>query len=125
MINMPVKLITGQIATDQARIVSVKGIYDIFSQMQKTNNEQEAKNQSNQFLYTFWFMGTISIALGFTNLLPIPALDGGRILFLLPELIFKKKVNQVIEARIHSISFALLISLMAVLVICDFINPVA
>ena len=40
-------------------------------------------------LNTLGILATISIALGFTNLLPIPALDGGRILFVLPEILFR------------------------------------
>jgi len=66
----------------------------------------------------------ISIALGYTNLLPIPALDGGRILFVLPELFFKKKVPPAIEGRIHMVFYALLLTLMVVLIINDIVNPV-
>jgi regulator of sigma E protease len=53
----------------------------------------------------------ITINLGIVNLLPIPALDGGRIVFLTVEAIRRKPLNQNVEALIHFIGFALLILL--------------
>jgi len=58
------------------------------------------------------FIGLLSVNLGILNLLPIPALDGGRILFLGYEGIFKKKPNQKLENWLHTIVFFLLIALM-------------
>lgn len=57
-------------------------------------------------------MGFISVNLGFFNLLPIPALDGGRLAFLLIELIRGKPMDPNKEGMIHLIGFALLISFM-------------
>ena len=54
----------------------------------------------------------ITVNLGIFNLLPIPALDGGRILFIFFEMIFKKPVPQKWEGVIHGIGFALLIGFM-------------
>jgi len=54
----------------------------------------------------------ISINLGIMNLLPIPALDGGRILFLLIELIFRKPVNRNVEGYIHFAGIVLLMAFM-------------
>ena len=53
----------------------------------------------------------ISINLGVFNLLPLPALDGGRILFTLIELIFRKPVSRKVESVIHTVGFILLIGL--------------
>jgi len=75
-------------------------------------------------LTTLSFVAIISIALGFTNLLPIPALDGGRILFLLPELFFKKKIKPELEGKIHMAGYVLLMVLMVVLIINDILNPI-
>jgi regulator of sigma E protease len=124
LIMLPVRLISGQIAPSDARMVSVKGIYDIFSEVQTIDQQESAVNPSLKGLNTISFLAIISIALGFTNLLPIPALDGGRILFLLPELLFKKKVKPELEGRIHMIGYVILMILMVVLVINDIINPV-
>lgn len=65
------------------------------------------------------FMSILSINLAVFNLLPIPALDGGRILFLLIEAVRKKPVNQKTEAVIHNIGFLLLITLIIAVTIKD------
>ena len=59
-------------------------------------------------------MALITINLGLFNLLPIPALDGGRLVFILFEMIFRKKVPQKYEAAVHAVGMALLLLLMAV-----------
>ncbi len=124
LIMLPVRLISGQIAPSEARMVSVKGIYDIYAQVQTADQQEAAENPEMAGLNTLYFFAVISIALGYTNLLPIPALDGGRILFLLPELLFKKKIPAALEGRVHMVFFALLITLMVVLIINDIVNPI-
>jgi regulator of sigma E protease len=124
LLMLPVKLISGQIAPSQARMVSVKGIYDIFAQVQTIDKQEAAVDPSTANLNTFWFFAVISIALGFTNLLPIPALDGGRILFILPELLFRKKVRPELEGRIHMVGYVVLMALMVVMVVNDIVNPI-
>lgn len=57
-------------------------------------------------------MALITINLGIFNLLPVPALDGGRLLFLLIEMIFRKPVPQKYEAIVHAAGFAILIGFM-------------
>lgn len=124
LVMLPVKLISGQIAPSDARMVSVKGIYDIYAQVQTIDKEEAQTNPEMAGLNTLWFLAIISIALGFTNLLPIPALDGGRIAFLLPELLFKKKIPPQLEGKVHTVFYALLLTLMVVLVINDIVNPI-
>jgi len=51
----------------------------------------------------------ISINLGVVNLLPLPALDGGRIVFVVWEMIFRKPISRRIEARIHAIGLFILL----------------
>lgn len=121
---LPVRLISGQIAPSDARMVSVKGIYDIYAQVQTLDKEEAQANSEYAGLNTVYFLAVISIALGFTNLLPIPALDGGRIIFILFELIFRKKIRPELEGKIHAVFYALLLTLMVVLVINDIVNPV-
>jgi len=58
------------------------------------------------------FMALLSINLGLINILPFPALDGGRLLFIILEKIFGKKVvKEEVEGIIHTVGFALLILL--------------
>lgn len=62
--------------------------------------------------YLLYLMALITINLGIFNLLPIPALDGGRILFIVIESIIGKPVSPKYEGLIHGIGFLLLILLM-------------
>lgn len=57
-------------------------------------------------------MALITINLGIFNLLPLPALDGGRLLFILFEIIFRKAVPQKYEGFVHAIGFVILILIM-------------
>lgn len=64
----------------------------------------------------------ISINLGLFNLLPIPALDGSKLLFILFEMIFRKPVNKKFEQRITIAGFAVLLGLMIFVTIKDIIG---
>ena len=63
--------------------------------------------------------GAMSISLAFFNILPIPALDGGRLFFILFEMITRKKVNPRFESLVHAIGFALLMGLIILIVFSD------
>ena len=66
----------------------------------------------------FWLLN-ISLSLGIMNLLPIPVLDGGRLVFLTIEAIRRKPLNREKEAIVNLIGFALLILLMIVVTVSD------
>ena len=57
-------------------------------------------------------VGLISVNVGIFNLIPIPALDGGRVLILLIEKIFRRKINTALVENVIMISFVLLLGLM-------------
>ena len=59
-----------------------------------------------------------------TNLLPIPALDGGRLMFVFAEMILRRRVPQKYENLVHLIGFAMLLGLMAYITTQDIINPI-
>lgn len=63
-------------------------------------------------VYIIQFAAILSINLGIINILPIPALDGGRIMFILIEKIKGKPVSQKVEQNFHTFFFALLVLLM-------------
>jgi regulator of sigma E protease len=64
-----------------------------------------------------WFMALLSAALGLTNLLPLPALDGGRLLFIAVEAIRRKRIEPAQEGMVHLIGFGLLLLLVGLLTI--------
>jgi regulator of sigma E protease len=66
----------------------------------------------------------LSVYLGLFNLLPLPALDGGRALFLVIEMLTRRKVNPRVEAAVHTAGFVLLIGLMVVVSVKDLIGKV-
>jgi len=66
-----------------------------------------------------WFMALLSLNLAVLNILPIPALDGGRLFFILIEVVTRKKVNPKYESYAHMVGLALLLGLMAVVTIVD------
>ena len=73
----------------------------------------------NNILYV---MMILTINLGIFNLLPVPALDGGRLLFLLIELVRRKPVPQKYEGVIHGIGFALLMVFMLAVTFNDIVR---
>lgn len=90
------QLFTGRVGIDQ-----IMGPVGISEAVAKTNGLQE-------FIY---LLALISLSLGVTNLLPIPALDGGKLLILLIEAIRRKPLKQETEINIQLIGFSILIAL--------------
>ena len=72
-----------------------------------------------------WFAAFISLNLGIFNLLPIPALDGGRILFILVEVVRGRPIDPEKEAAVHMTGFAALIAIVLFRTYHDIINMVA
>lgn len=70
-------------------------------------------------------MALITVNLGIFNLLPIPALDGGRLMFILFEMIFRRKVPSKYEAFIHAAGFVLLIGFMLLVTAKDIWSLIA
>ena len=77
----------------------------------------EAYGQGGLFAMLGVFI-LISINIGIMNLLPIPALDGGRLIFIIPEF-FGIKINKKIEEKVHFIGMIFLLVLMLIIVFFD------
>lgn len=117
IISLPGQLISGAISPEEARPVSVVGISQIGSQFLQSSIENGAPSIILDFL------GLVSIFLGFTNLLPFPPLDGGRVVFVLIEMVRGKPVPIQVENLIYRIGIALLLGLGVLVIIYDIINP--
>lgn len=116
--RVPAEVIQGTMEPEAARPVSVIGIAQMGGAFLQ---DTLAENQPTIILN---FIAIISIALGLTNLLPLPALDGGRILFVLIEILRGRPIAPEREGLVHLVGLALLLSLMVVLMLNDLINPV-
>jgi len=116
--SIPGQITSGQITAAEARPVSIVGISQVGGYFLQESIEQQRPIEILNYL------AIISIALGFTNLLPLPALDGGRILFVLIEMVRGKPIPPERESVVHLLGLAFLLSLTVVIVINDIINPV-
>jgi regulator of sigma E protease len=67
-----------------------------------------------------FFLAKLSAYLGGFNLLPVPALDGGRLIFLGYEAVARRKPNAKIEAQIHAVGLLMFLALIAVVTVQDF-----
>lgn len=101
----------GALFTGKVSVKDLSGPVGIYSIVGKSR-EQGAKN-------LFLLMAFLSLNVGFLNLLPIPAFDGGHILFILIELIRRKPVNPKVENIIHTVGLILLLLLMVFVTIND------
>ena len=90
-------LFSGGVSIDQ--LMGPVGISDVVAQT----------NGLADFIY---ILALISISLGFTNLLPFPPLDGGKIVILLIEAIRRKPLKEKTEINIQLIGFIMLMALM-------------
>jgi len=70
----------------------------------------------------FFFAALLSLSLAVFNILPIPALDGGRILFVLIEVIFRKKIKRSVEQLFHGLGFLALLFLMLFVTYFDIVK---
>jgi regulator of sigma E protease len=105
---LPVRIAQGQVSPEEGRPVGYKGMFDIYQQIREP----------------LWFFMVISMSLGIFNLFPIPALDGGRILFTLPEIVLRRRIPARYENAIHFVGFAMLLLLLIYINLQDFLNPV-
>jgi regulator of sigma E protease len=115
--SIPGQILRGTADASSLRLTSPLGISQaggVFLQ------ESIQRNQPGIILE---FIALISLALGLTNLLPIPALDGGRILFVLIEIVRGRPIAPEREGMVHLVGLALLLSLMVVVLLNDIANP--
>ncbi|MCA9916204.1 MAG: site-2 protease family protein, partial [Anaerolineae bacterium] len=117
VITLPKQLIEGTISPEEARPVSVVGISRIGAEfLQRSIHDGTPGLILN-------FIAMVSIFLGITNLLPFPPLDGGRILFVLIEVVRGKPVPVRVEAAIIRIGLYIILALAVLIIIYDLINP--
>ena len=108
-------LIKGQFSVND--LSGPVGIIDVIG-----DSYEEAKEEGTVMVWLqmlYWAI-LLSANLGVMNLLPIPALDGGRLVFLAVEAVRKKKLDPNVEGMIHFAGFVLLMLLMVFVMFNDF-----
>jgi regulator of sigma E protease len=108
VLALPLRIFQGEVSPEEGRPLGYKGMFDVY---------QEIRNP-------LWFFMIITMSLGIFNLLPIPALDGGRILLTLPEILIRRRIPPRYENMIHLVGFTMLLILLIYINLQDFINPV-
>ena len=109
VLTLPFRILRGEISPEEGRPVGYKGMFDIYQQIRNP----------------LWFFMVISMSLGIFNLLPIPALDGGRILFILIEAIRGRRVDPQREQWVHAVGMMILLGLSAVIIVMDIVQPIS
>jgi len=97
------------------------GAVDMISQATSAGMKQSFLDGLNMLIR---MLALISINLGVMNLLPLPALDGGRLVFQVIELIFRKPVPRKYEGYVHGAGFALLMLFLLVVTFNDIVRIV-
>ena len=111
----------GDLITGRARLDEASGPVGMIHYMSETG--KSASTTAEGIQNVFYFASIIAVNLAVVNLLPIPALDGGRIFLLivtvLLETILRRKINPKYEGYIHAAGMILLFGLLAFITFHD------
>lgn len=127
LLSLPGKLIAGTARPEEGQLAGPRSIWNIFQAAVTSDlksRQAPSSEEAQPTFYTLLVIIGLSISVGTINILPIPAFDGGRILFILPEMIFRRAIPSKYQAAINGTALILLIALMAFFYIKDFINPI-
>lgn len=131
------KVFAGAIFTENMLELQIKGIGHFISQAIKDRDLDPIRSSvagplgiagftaqavDQGFLAVLYLAGLLSAIIGFMNLLPFPALDGGRLFFIVVEGVTRRKVNPNFEKWVHGIGFAILIMLIILITYNDILR---
>ncbi len=110
----------GMLVSGQAGCNEVSGVVGTVNFMK---TEMEKTDSASDTIELFlWFMALIAVNLGIVNLLPLPALDGGRLIFIIIEMIRRKPVPPEKEGMVHLIGMIILLLLIVALTVSDIVH---
>jgi regulator of sigma E protease len=126
----------GAIATYEYTKLTFIGFFDLFSKLVRGNGSEAAASltgpvgivglvgeaQASGITALLGFTALISINLAVLNILPLPALDGGRIVFVLIEAIMRRPLSFKFQNAVNGVSFLLLLALMILITYKDIIK---
>ena len=110
-------LVTGQFGLNE--VAGPVGITQVVTEAASSGLEKSFWDGLSNLIFVMMFL---TVNLGIFNLLPLPALDGGRLIFLIIEAIRRKRVRPEHEAWVHAIGLGLLFLLMAIITVKDVIR---
>ena len=109
MVIVLANLVTGNLSLNN--LSGPVGIYSVVGQARSTG-----------LVNMFYLIALLSVNIGFINLIPLPAFDGGRIFFLVIEAIKGSPVSPQVENTIHNVGFFILMGLMVLITLNDIIK---
>jgi regulator of sigma E protease len=116
-LSVPKMLIEGTIAPSDARLIGLVG-------MAQATSETVNYVVDTGFWYPLFVLtGLFSAGLSIANMLPIPALDGGRLFFVILEWIRGRRIPPEREAAYHFVGIVVLLTLMVIISFNDVISP--
>lgn len=113
----PVLLLQGHLAPELVRPIGLPGMAQVASQA------VDFTVDTGWWYPIFWVIGSFSAGLSIANLLPLPALDGGRLLFVAIEALRGRRVAPEREAAIHFVGLVVLLMLMVLISVNDLVSP--
>jgi regulator of sigma E protease len=111
LVTMIGRMITGKLDSSEGKIVGAVGMYSMYRDLRQGKIYTGLPQGTGSIL----FFLNITVSLGLLNLLPVPALDGGRILLTLPEILLRRRVKQEYEVWLIGVSFLALIALLIII----------
>jgi regulator of sigma E protease len=129
LLSLPGRIIAGTVSPQSAQIGGPRSVWNLFQQAVARDVSSRQANPSGSSTtqptnYTLLTIISLTITVAVANLLPIPALDGGRIFMILPEIFLRRRIPVKYQVAINGICFIILISLLGFFYIKDFISPV-
>ena len=116
-LSVPKMLIDGSLAPGDARLIGLVG-------MAQATSETVTYVADTGFWYPLFILtGLFSAGLSIANMLPIPALDGGRLFFVLLEWIRGRRIPPEREAAFHVVGIVVLLTLMVIISLNDVVSP--
>jgi regulator of sigma E protease len=122
LLAVPGQLIAGTLTPEEAQLSGPRTIFNLFQQA--VARDTATSQTAAPSYYTLWLIISLTISVGVFNLLPIPALDGGRIFMALIEIVFRRRIPAKYQLAINGIGFMILFTLLGVFYIKDIISPV-
>ncbi|MBV8718485.1 MAG: site-2 protease family protein [Chloroflexi bacterium] len=116
-LSVPKMLLEGTIAPSDARLVGLVGM------AQETSATVSYVADTGFWYPLFFLTGLFSAGLSIANMLPIPALDGGRLFFVILEWIRGRRIPPEREAAYHFVGIVVLLTLMVIISFNDLISP--
>ncbi|HEX2678734.1 MAG TPA: M50 family metallopeptidase [Polyangiales bacterium] len=107
-------------------VTNLQGIWDLIQRRSTEGitgpvgmTKLVAEQASMGVLPFVWILVGISVALGLFNMLPFPALDGGRLMFLAYEVVTRRRPNEYVEATVHTVGLLFLLGVIALVTLRD------